>query len=61
MEKPSNSDAGQEGHSARQQLEAKLLGAVDRGAYRKVTPEFWVRLETIAHGKLARKRKPGQS
>jgi antitoxin ParD1/3/4 len=30
--------------AAREQLEAKLLEAVERGDYREVTPEFWQRL-----------------
>ncbi len=40
--------------AARQQLEAKLLEAVERGDYREATPEFWERLETIAQGKAKR-------
>lgn len=41
--------------AARQQLEAKLLEAVERGDYREVTSEFWERLEGIAQGKTERK------
>jgi antitoxin ParD1/3/4 len=48
--------------AARQQLEAKLLEAVERGDYREVTPELWNRLESIAQKKPTptRKRKRGQ-
>lgn len=34
--------------AAREQLEAKLLEAVERGDYRDVTPEFWQRLRDAA-------------
>lgn len=47
--------------AARQQLEAKLLEAVERGDYREVTPEFWERLEGIAQGKMGRKTKRRKS
>ena len=43
--------------AARQQLEVKLLEAVERGDYREATPELWERLEGIAQGKTARKTK----
>jgi antitoxin ParD1/3/4 len=43
--------------AARQQLEAKLLEAVERGDYHKVTPEFWDRLEAVAQSPPPRKRK----
>jgi hypothetical protein len=46
MEKPYNRDTGHQGHSVHQQLEAKLLEAVERGDYREATPKFWERLVT---------------
>ncbi len=47
--------------ATRQQLEAKLLEAVERGDYREVTPEFWDRLEGIVREPTARKNRPGKS
>lgn len=47
--------------AARQQLEAKLLEAVERGDYREVTPEFWDRLEGLARGTTTGKNQPGKS
>ena len=47
--------------ATRQQLEAKLLEAVERGDYREATPEFWERLEGIAQGKTERKSKNRKS
>ena len=47
--------------ATRQQLEAKLLEAVERGDYHEATPEFWGRLEAIAQGKPAKKRKRGET
>ena len=37
--------------AAREQLEAKLLEAIERGDYRNVTPEFWQRLRGAASSK----------
>ena len=46
--------------AVRQQLEAKLLEAVERGDYREATPEFWDRLAKVAQRKSAPTRKRKQ-
>ena len=48
-------------HATRQQVEAKLLKAMDRGDYREVTPELWERLAGIAQGKTERTSPRGKS
>jgi antitoxin ParD1/3/4 len=43
--------------AARQQLEAKLLEAVERGNYKELTPEFW---EQVGKAAKERRTKPGK-
>jgi len=42
--------------AARQDTEVKLLEAIERGDYRKASPDFWKKLESAAKRKPAKRR-----